>query len=438
MMTPKSSKNKNNKKQPQQGKVIHKVKAWCGECFQFFESGPQSRICLDHLSKGFCNLVKCKKNSELTCIRRFPNTNSENRHTYCIDIESLSTFDENIKIQNVLGKRKDDDIVNLQSLSLKEDKIDELKNEHKLSNSLSFISKENNCNQSIMDRSSYNDKYNSKTYNKYDFFEEKDTNKPKIFIPNIIDSLELDNISLKTHIYNEKENNELKITQSNISETFSNMIIDNNNNKQKFTGEINEFKNDFISNKLLIKNDSNYHFSKSNTSDIFKYIDNKIQVNNDDYHENNIFGLCNKINKLEFNDDEEEILNKINQMKVSNEINKISKGLQTKSNSLVNQNINQSSTILCSSNTFYINNNEITDNLFNNFNSLCQSNFTKQILNKIKNAFKKKGLINAETIRLYIKKKDQWDLFISNLEETCSQVSGVALLLENLLEKKNN
>ena len=94
-----------------------KVKAWCGECFQSFENGPYSKVCKDHLLKGKCNLVGCKKGilvKSHPCVRMFPNTNSENRHTYCISQPDLECWEEGCKIQNCLGVKRGSEI-NFQS-----------------------------------------------------------------------------------------------------------------------------------------------------------------------------------------------------------------------------------------------------------------------------------------------------------------------------------
>jgi hypothetical protein len=97
-----------------------KVKAWCGECFQSFENGPFAKVCKEHVIKGKCNLVECKKkifnSSGAECVRKFPNTNSENRHTYCISDLDIKNWEEQFKIQNCLGvKRKNTNINQINS-----------------------------------------------------------------------------------------------------------------------------------------------------------------------------------------------------------------------------------------------------------------------------------------------------------------------------------
>ena len=72
-----------------------KIKSYCRDCYQFFENGPYSKICKNHIKKK-CNVIPCQKNNENNnenndnnenkCIRLFPNKNSANRHTHCEQI----------------------------------------------------------------------------------------------------------------------------------------------------------------------------------------------------------------------------------------------------------------------------------------------------------------------------------------------------------------
>jgi hypothetical protein len=90
-----------------------KVKAWCQECYQFFQNSPFTKICRDHILKGKCNLIECKKKQTYQCIRKFTNTNSENRHTHCISLEEAKKWDERCMIQNCLGHKRVGDIDNM-------------------------------------------------------------------------------------------------------------------------------------------------------------------------------------------------------------------------------------------------------------------------------------------------------------------------------------
>ena len=95
----KENKNKKRKK--------IKIRAYCGKCYQFFENGPYSKICRNHLEKS-CNLIGCQKykqNGENICIRKFTNINSANRHTHCLTKEDIEIWDPNCEIQKCLGKK---------------------------------------------------------------------------------------------------------------------------------------------------------------------------------------------------------------------------------------------------------------------------------------------------------------------------------------------
>jgi len=86
-------------------KSMKKLRAWCGDCYQFFEFGPFAKVCQQHISKKNCNTFDCKKkfinpNISKKCIRKFPNFYSENRHTYCVDEEEMLSWDPILKIQN--------------------------------------------------------------------------------------------------------------------------------------------------------------------------------------------------------------------------------------------------------------------------------------------------------------------------------------------------
>ena len=105
-----------SKNKDEEEKDSIKIRAWCGDCFQYFESNPLSKICLYHVQKANCNLVSCNKNTNIECIRKFPNKNSENRHTHCVDITQVKNWDENLKIQKILYKKRKDSGEDLASI----------------------------------------------------------------------------------------------------------------------------------------------------------------------------------------------------------------------------------------------------------------------------------------------------------------------------------
>mmetsp|Transcript_33372 Transcript_33372/g.37906 ORF Transcript_33372/g.37906 Transcript_33372/m.37906 type:complete len:419 (+) Transcript_33372:50-1306(+) len=76
-----------------------KIKAWCGHCFMTFENGPGSKIVHNHLTKK-CDGYNCFKPQEgdKVCVRKFPNTNSANRHTYCYSREVVEGWDRTLRV----------------------------------------------------------------------------------------------------------------------------------------------------------------------------------------------------------------------------------------------------------------------------------------------------------------------------------------------------
>ena len=199
-----------------------KVKAWCGDCFQFFENGPFSKVCQDHLSKGNCNAVECKKKLMLStnCIRRFPNTNSENRHTHCITKEEVDSWDTKCMIQNCLGQKRlpDNDIINETNFKIKESMTEiSIKsiNEDELNNLVNIqLMKQNEDYDvpSIIDEISkmkFNDdiSYDEDLINGFDkiyFTPPKDDKKKIMFVVNkqndTADDEDIDNVFEKIHI----------------------------------------------------------------------------------------------------------------------------------------------------------------------------------------------------------------------------------------------
>lgn len=482
------------KKQPQQGKNQPKIRAWCGECFQFFENGPHAKICIDHINKGFCNLIECKKNSEIKCIRKFPNTNSENRHTYCIDEASIREYDNNIKLQCILGnKRKVTDNIDNLITSLKpctnDDVVycqDDKDDDQQHSANESKLSKLNNCNlASLLERS--NDFKSSlqilRNNQKNDVNELFATSSLTPFskgIPNIIDSLEADKISVQTMIFH--PDIELKLNNKNSTDlthqidTECQHLIDNLKiNKSIMVVSDN---NKSLNNKLMKKKESSNIKTLKNTSELFNYLDKNVSrikkenkfENEDLFSNSNIFGLCEKINNFDFFDkneqilinskyfEEEEVLDKLLNMKFSTDkknikksigiqtelknennisefdISSLKKSLYTKDNSILITNAFNDD----NEDPYAIKKSESTESIFNNFNKNNNCNFSKVILNKFKSIFKKKGLINANTIRLYMDKKELWSQLIDELKKTSTQIEGIAVILESSLNMKLN
>lgn len=59
----------------------------------------------------------------------------------------------------------------------------------------------------------------------------------------------------------------------------------------------------------------------------------------------------------------------------------------------------------------------------------------KTSINKLKTAFKQKGYTNVDVIRLKKKKLNSWNFLEEEFKDVCPQISGIAIYLEDLLEK---
>lgn len=409
-------KSKKQHKQPQQGNPPNKIKAWCGICYQCFENGPHSKICKDHYDKRNCHLVNCKKNSNIECIRKFPNTNSENRHTYCIEENAVKDFNKELNLQYILGnKRKEERKLEELMLNLKEDSllIDE-KNENKSegnkkkydtnyyidskfidksseSNNFEDVlfkkieRKESNCTSkqsllnninksSIIKRSYEGIVHNTKEAEDHDQKEQFKIDEIMIFnkshrqinqiseeekpystkkrfeIPNILDEFEKDNISLKTIIYEEKNEPKTKRNEKkdndinkNSKELIDNLIInesihinnhinndvsiDSSNIKEKI---IKKLKNESVS-SLLISNNKIINSSKiinqKQTSNINLHLDKRISNNTSLKNSNFNLNFNSNINNSVFNSNIFDLYDKINNLDIKYDIEKYDKRL---------------------------------------------------------------------------------------------------------------
>jgi hypothetical protein len=59
----------------------------------------------------------------------------------------------------------------------------------------------------------------------------------------------------------------------------------------------------------------------------------------------------------------------------------------------------------------------------------------KTSISKLKSAFKKKGWTVVKIIRIYKKKQPNWDFLKEEFKDVCPQISGIALYLEDILDK---
>ena len=297
-----------------------KIRAYCNKCYQFFENGPYSKICQNHLLKN-CNLIECQKfnkNGDNPCIRKFTNINSANRHTHCLTKKDIEIWDTNCEIQKCLGKKKESE-----------------------NKSLDIINNSDNI-------------YNNEKRN----------------IKNIFSDI--------NNINNNSMNNNSFMNMNNIFTDHNNSFFDNN---------------------------SQNYFSNNNN--------------------NNVIGLIEDIDKLHFNDndnneDKEEIKN------IFNKPNWIDKKDNGNNSEKTNKNIKEK-----------ISNLENFDNLsIDEFFEKVQkeTNIPNNIKKKLVNAFKKKGILNVKILLLFYEKYKNWDFLIKKFKKITSQIEGVALCIEFLLK----
>jgi len=412
--------NPKNQKTETPGKKTKKmkVKAWCGECFQFFENGPFAKVCREHLTKGKCNLVECTKKlineDGINCTRKFPNINSENRHTYCLTHEEVKDWDEKIKIQNCLGVKRNADrnyekskssiTINIQNKNPNDE--DEKIKEKTLSSCTRnyFCSMKENKNEK--NKLIRNDYLNEET--RYDFLNFENlfpqTNNQN-YVCNLID--EINNLNF---IEGEKTSIDDKLINE-----FNNIYFGTSekSDKVEIYNERNIFKID-VNNNININNNQNKSLKNENE----KKEESKDSTENKEIQNRKISD--EKVCKSKENETEEKN-NKTNNDNNNLDVNPI---IQSKNNS--SQNISNE----------FIQDEEKIDTIFEKIHTT--SKISKSILNKIKSAFKKKGILNAKILRLYRDKNKSWDFLIDNFKGVCSQIEGVTLCLENILDGESS
>jgi len=144
-----------------------KIRAYCSKCYQFFENGPYSKICRNHLQKS-CNLIECqklKKSGENACIRKFTNINSANRHTHCLTQKDIEIWDPNCEIQKCLGKKTEP-----------ENKCLDILNNNYCNNNINIFSAINKSNNNKSFFSDINNSLNMNLNNMNNIFLEKNDN----------------------------------------------------------------------------------------------------------------------------------------------------------------------------------------------------------------------------------------------------------------------
>ena len=217
-----------------------KIRAYCNKCYQFFENGPYSKICQNHLLKN-CNLIECQKfnkNGDNPCIRKFTNINSANRHTHCLTKKDIEIWDTNCEIQKCLGKKKESENKSLDIIN----NSDNIYNNEKRNNK-NIFSDINNLNNNSMHNNSFMNMNNIFTDHNNSFFDNNsqnyfsnNNNNNVIGLIEDIDKLhfndndnnedneEIKNIFNKPNWIDKKDNgNNSEKTNKNIKEKISNL-----------------------------------------------------------------------------------------------------------------------------------------------------------------------------------------------------------------------
>ena len=341
-----------------------KIRAYCNKCYQFFENGPYSKICRNHLQKN-CNLIECQKynkNGDNLCIRKFTNINSANRHTHCLTKKDIELWDTKCEIQKCLGKKKEPD-----------NKYIDILNTNNNDNN-------NNNNSSIIN------------------------NNKQLFNDNIISPNNSSIIKNNKQLFNDNissHNNSSFCTNMNMNINMNNLLLDNNNNSFFDNNSQNYFSNNFGNNNSnvmgLIEDIDKLHF---NDNDNNSANDNE-EDNKDNEEIKNIFKKQSWDNKedLEKNEKNEKIIN--------NEDDKT----PPLNESLSNMSIEE---------------------FFEKVQK--ETNIPNNIKKKLVNAFKKKGILNVKILILFYEKYKNWDFLIQKFKKITPQIEGVALCIEFLLK----
>ena len=370
-----------------------KIRAYCNKCYQFFENGPYTKICRNHLEKE-CNLIECQKyrqNGDNPCIRKFPNINSANRHTHCLTKKDIEIWDPKCEIQKCLGKKKESDnkfsdiINNVDNNNEKGDNKSEKK-----------LGKNNISNNSF-----FNDVNNNSLLNL--------------------------NLNMNNNLFLDNNNSFLDNNNSN--------YFSNNNNVIGLIEDIEKFhfnENDNNNNNVdlgLIEDIEKIHFHESDrknsnneTNQIGDKCDENGEIKNilekDDLGDNKNKDINNKTNNIEINNNNINN-NEINSNKTKNndkDEDKEKDKERDKEKNISIENIQ----------------NESIEDFFEKVQK--ETNIPNNIKKKLVKAFKKKGIFNVKILILFYKKHKNWDFLIEEFKKITSQIEGVALCIEFLLK----
>jgi len=351
-----------------------KIRAYCNKCYQFFENGPYTKICRNHLEKD-CNLINCQKfiqDGDNPCIRKFPNINSANRHTHCLTKEDIEFWDPKCEIQKCLGKKKESD---------------------------------NKFLDIINDGNENNNKNSNKNKN------EKKANKNNNSISNISNSF-LNDI-----------NNANSIMSMNLNLNLNNNFFSDNNNSFLDNNNFNYFNNN--NNVIeLIEDIEKFHFNEN---------DNFLESNNGEENIQNI-GKEEKEEKDKEKNKEKEKEKSIKEEDRSKEKKKDKDNDKSKEKDKEQdeeKEVKGENQINSTKNFEKIENESIED-FFEKVQK--ETNIPNNIKKKLVNAFKKKGIFNVKILLLFYEKHKNWDFLIDQFKNISSEIEGVALCIEYLLK----
>ena len=223
-----------------------KIRAYCSKCYQFFENGPYSKICRNHLEKS-CNLIECQKykhTGENNCIRKFTNINSANRHTHCLTKKDVEIWDPNCEIQKCLGKKTEPD-----------NKFLDILNNNNNNNNFSGFFKNNNKSFLSDINNSMNMNFNINNMNnlfldKSDYFFDSNSNNSNNNVMGLIEDIDKLHFNENDKKFNEKhDDNDDDNNNYNNNEKYINIKLEKMNiNEEKKEEGKSEKENESIDN----------------------------------------------------------------------------------------------------------------------------------------------------------------------------------------------
>ena len=407
-----------------------KIKAYCGKCYQFFQNGPNSKICQEHLNKQ-CNLISCQKHHKnYTCIRKFPNTNSANRHTHCLKREDVVHWNDEYEIRNrLLGlKRNNADTLgnggsggsgvnnnNVHTCTT----CNNMCSNGNVNVSMS-IPQHNGMISPIIDANHNNNNINIKSSLHISSLTQSNNN---INCNNCSNGNGIFNNATKSIQLFNSTNSLIKIdnnTNTNMNDTL--ILLPNNNNS------------DLNTTKYLTVANANacVHANSKDTSF------NPPTLKNDEYNLKweTTTKLCDEMDRFDFYDDYFDTNYAFNNSKLCME-RKNSKISQHFFNEQLSQHVHNDD-------DYFSRSSKVTDEFevalhdtIDTFFNVVQKNtgVSNGIKKKLVKAFRKKGILNVRILALAFNKYNNWNFLIKKFKEVTSQIEGVTLCIEYLFKR---